>query len=235
MSQKSCPAMIVPLLQLENLFNPFPQIISNLENWLKWTMATWPSKSKWIINFLSGILVMVWLLMWRLHAFCVYCMGLNPPDYRCSAHMSAGTAKRLATSKTMGVPEVSALYECLRTVIKHFECSVKNKELLDECMELLELTPLHLISWCQTRMAHFLKSCNVFEEMLPAVYDVMYTRGIRFDERDRLFTASNIFIIKSMAELHPLPEEGRYGWLASFHSLQQCSCVCKWYGKVWNP
>ena len=52
-------------------------------------------------------------------------------------------------------------------------------------------------------MAHFLKSCNVFEEMLPAVYDIMYTRGIRVDERDQLFTASNIVIIKLMAELHP--------------------------------
>ena len=66
--------------------------------------------------------------------------GFESPDYRCSAHVSAGTVKRLATSKTMGVPEVSVLYECLRTVIKHFECSVKNKEILNECMELLELT-----------------------------------------------------------------------------------------------
>ena len=103
----------------------------------------------------------------------------------------------------MNVPEVTTLYECLRTVIKHFECSIKNIELLDDSMEILELSPLHLLSWCQTRMSHFLKSCEVFDSMLPAVYDAMYMKGIRIDERDLLFTALNIFILKVMAELHP--------------------------------
>ena len=108
----------------------------------------------------------------------------------------------------MNVPEVTTLYECLRTVIKHFECSIKNKELLDEAMEILELTPLHLLSWCQTRMGHFLKACKVFNEMLPAVYDTMYTKGIRIDERDLLFTASNIFILKLLAEIQPEFDKG---------------------------
>ena len=34
-------------------------------------------------------------------------------------------------SKTMNVPEVTTLYECLRMVIKHSESSVKNKETFD--------------------------------------------------------------------------------------------------------
>ena len=41
----------------------------------------------------------------------------------------------------MNVAEVSTLYECLRTVAKHFESTIKNKELLDEAMEILELHP----------------------------------------------------------------------------------------------
>ena len=37
----------------------------------------------------------------------------------------------------MDVAEVSMLYECLRTVVKHFESSIKNTELLDEATEIL--------------------------------------------------------------------------------------------------
>ena len=81
-------------------------------------------------------------------------------------------------NKTMNVAEVSMLYEYLRTVVKHFKSSNKNKELLDKAMEILELQPLHLISWCQTKMRHFLKACKVFNDMLPAVYDTMYTKEI---------------------------------------------------------
>ena len=98
----------------------------------------------------------------------------------------------------MNVAEVSMLYERLRTMVKHFESSIKNKELLDKAMEILELQPLHLISWCQTRMGHFLKACKVFNDnMLPAVYDTMYTKGIL------LFTAENTFIVKVSADIQP--------------------------------
>ena len=101
----------------------------------------------------------------------------------------------------MNVAEVSTLYECLRTVIKHFESSIKNKELLDEAMEILKLQLLHLTSSYQTR--HFLKACKVLDDMLPALYDTMQTEGIRVDERDLLFTAENIFIVKVLADIQP--------------------------------
>ena len=129
--------------------------------------------------------------------------GIDSPDYRCAAHSADGTLKRLTKSKTMNVEEVTVLYECLRTVVKHFECSIKNKEVLHECMEILDMSPLHLISWCQTRMAHFFKSCCVVNESMPAIYDVMYTKGIRIDERDLLFTANNIYIIKLLPDIEP--------------------------------
>ena len=74
-------------------------------------------------------------------------------------------------------------------------------------MELLELQPLHLTSWCQTRMGHFLKGCKVFD-MLLAVNDTMYTKGIRVDERDLLFTAENTFIVKVLADIQPNFEKG---------------------------
>ena len=46
--------------------------------------------------------------------------------YSCSAHTD-GTLKRLARSKTMKVEEVTTFYECIGSIIKHFQCSVKDK------------------------------------------------------------------------------------------------------------
>ena len=44
--------------------------------------------------------------------------------------------------------------------------------------------------------------------MFPAVYDTMYTKGIRVDERDLLFTAENIFIVKVLVDIQPNFEKG---------------------------
>ena len=129
--------------------------------------------------------------------------GFMSPGFWYSAHAASGTIKRLGTSKTMNVPEVTTLYECLRTVIKHFESSVKNKEILDQYMEILEMTLLHLLSWYQTRMVHFLKSCHVFDGVLAAVFDVMCTKGIPVDERDLLFSVMNVYVLKIMSDLQP--------------------------------
>ena len=85
-------------------------------------------------------------------------------------------------------------------------------------MELLELQPLHLISWCQTRMGHFLKGCKVFDNMLLAVNDTMYIKGIWADERGLLFTAENIFIVKVLADIQPNFEKD-YLWKADKSSL----------------
>ena len=101
----------------------------------------------------------------------------------------------------MCVEEVKTLYSTLRTVIKHFELSVKNKEKLDECMEILGMTPIHLLSWCSTRMAHFLEACVRFNKMLVPVYDAMFTLNIKKEERDALFTVKNLFIIQLMHDV----------------------------------
>ena len=46
----------------------------------------------------------------------------------------------------MNVTEIITLFETLRTIIKHFEASVKNKEILDQALENLQLSQVHLIS-----------------------------------------------------------------------------------------
>ena len=149
--------------------------------------------------------------------------GFHSPDFRCAVHAADGTLKSLAKSKTMNVAEVTTLYETLRTIIKHFECSIKNKEKLDECMEILEMNPVNLISWCQTRMAHFLTACVLTDKSLPAMYDIMYNNSIRVEERDIFFTSSNIFILKVLTGIEPSFQEHYLRKAEKSVWSQQCS------------
>ena len=126
--------------------------------------------------------------------------GFNSPDYRCAAHIASGVAKRLTTSKTMNVEEVTELHNVLRTITKHFESSINNKELLDECLSILEVQPIPLISWCQKKMGYFFKACTTCNDILPAVY-VMATANIRAEERDIFFTAKNIYTLKLVSDV----------------------------------
>ena len=95
------------------------------------------------------------------------------------------------TSRIMNIPEVTVHYECIQKVVNHFEAGVKNKEVLVGAMEILEVKPLHLVSWYKARLKHFLKAEAVFDDMLPAVYDVMFTQNMKPDERDVIFTTKN--------------------------------------------
>ena len=129
--------------------------------------------------------------------------GFNSWDCRCAAHIASGVAKRLTTSKTMNAEEVTELHNVLRTIAKQFKSSIKTKELLDEFLSILEVQPIHLISWCQTRMGYFCKACTASNDILQAVYDVMATANIRVKERDIFFTAKNIYTLKLVSDVEP--------------------------------
>ena len=105
-----------------------------------------------------------------------------------SVHASDGTLKRLAKSKTMSVPEIVTLYECLRSIVQNFKFSIKNKDILDSSMAMLGLTPIKLINWCGTRMGHFLLACETINKVLLPVYNSMYSANIKPDERSPVFS-----------------------------------------------
>ena len=92
-------------------------------------------------------------------------------------------------SETMNADKVMTFYECIRTIIKHFQCSVKDTEILDTFVAILELGERHLISWCATRMAHFLEACDVLNSIIVALYHAMYQKGrTRFQKGRTKFT-----------------------------------------------
>lgn len=72
---------------------------------------------------------------------------LHTPKYCYSAHTAFWNIKRLAPPKSMKVTKKTVFYENLHTAVKHFESSVKYKELLDDALKILIVKPLHLTSW----------------------------------------------------------------------------------------
>ena len=105
----------------------------------------------------------------------------------------------------MSVNEVKTLYESLKQLVKYFKFSSKSKELLDNCMAALEMSHgIHLMTWCATRMAHFLEACKRFDELLIPVYNAMVTMDLKQEERDKLFQANNIFTMKLITDLQPI-------------------------------
>ena len=64
--------------------------------------------------------------------------GLPSPSVRCSVHATDGKLERLAESKTMSVPEIVTLYQCLRSIVQNFKFSIKNMEIHQwQCLVLL--------------------------------------------------------------------------------------------------
>ena len=77
-------------------------------------------------------------------------IGLLSPSTRCSAHAAHGSARCLATSKTMSVQEVVEYATKLRPVLKHFKNSGKSLCLLNDTLKLLEMKQIKALTWCPT-------------------------------------------------------------------------------------
>jgi hypothetical protein len=102
----------------------------------------------------------------------------------------------------MNVEQVTSLYESLRSIVAHFQCSVKSKEHLNKAMSVLELHKgLHQISWCATRMAHFLTACVKVNELMVPIYNTMYSMKLKEEERDKLFSVENIYTLKVIVDV----------------------------------
>ena len=129
-------------------------------------------------------------------------MGWPIPSNRCSSHSCDGTLKRIATSKTMNVAEVVSCYEALRAVIQHFKQSIKDKDVLEESMKILNMTPVRLWTWGGTRMGHFLTACQKTYKNLIPVYNALYSISLKETKhRDTIFSPKICYTLALMSDL----------------------------------
>ena len=127
--------------------------------------------------------------------------GLQTPFNRCSSHTADGTLKRLAKSKTMNIPEVTTLYDALRSVMSHIVCSPKSTSLLKDSIAALDLPEVHILNWCSTRMGGFLKCCEKFSSLIVALYDTLVSAKVKEDQTAVLMTPVSTYLIFLLSDL----------------------------------
>ena len=66
----------------------------------------------------------------------------------------------------MSQADAKALYENLRSLLKHFAKSPKSSEMYTTSLNLLEMHDVYLLNWGSTRMAGFRDVCIPFLETI---------------------------------------------------------------------
>ena len=68
-------------------------------------------------------------------------------------------------------------------------------------MQFLEVAPIHMTSWCGTRMTYALEAYSLLTKLLVPVHDIMLSLNIRREEKDLLFIAGNIYTLHLLSDV----------------------------------
>ena len=128
-------------------------------------------------------------------------IGLLSPGTRCSAHAAHGSARCLATSKTMSVQEVVEYATNLRPVLKHFKNSGKSLCLLNDALKLLEMKQMKTLVWCPTRMGYILTSSKRCTELLVPLADVLASCDIKKENASYFLSPKCIAIMHILGDV----------------------------------
>ena len=115
--------------------------------------------------------------------------------FRCATHSAHGTLKDPKWRLKIKLWHFTTVWEILPRILK-----VAWKT--NDCLGFLQMTPIHLISWGGTKMAHFLGACILFHKLLaPHHRDRLFSLNNRKQERDTVYSRKDI---------------QRFVWVASF-------------------
>ena len=85
-------------------------------------------------------------------------LELLSPSIRCTSYVVDRTIKRISTSKTRNVPQITEFLPAFCTVMCHFQLSRKSLALLNETLQMLDMKEVHLMTFCSSCMAYFLNA-----------------------------------------------------------------------------
>ena len=74
---------------------------------------------------------------------------------------------------------------------------MKNKERLDQVIKMLQMAPFHLLSWCATRMCHFLDVCIIFGDSLVPLYNTLVPCNVNTEPRDKKTLKKKHLLLKA--------------------------------------
>ena len=118
-------------------------------------------------------------------------LGLLTPSIRCTIPAADGSIKRITNSKTRNLQVISDFLPDLCSVLRHFQLSGKSNDLLHEVLELMEMKPIPLMSFCPTRMSYILTACSQAVKQLVALCHVLVTEDIKKEQRDTFLSPND--------------------------------------------
>ena len=127
--------------------------------------------------------------------------GLLSPTTRCAVHAADGSIKRMVKSKTMCVDEVKTFARNIRILLNHLHLSGKSTALLKEAMHNLDMKPVHLVTWCPTRMMHLLIACRQAVENLVPICNVLVSADIKREERASIMSPKFMIMLHLLSDL----------------------------------
>ena len=128
-------------------------------------------------------------------------IGLLSPTTRCSVHAASCTIRRITTSKTMSVPKVVTFASGIKPILKHFKLSGKSSELLQQCLEIMDMKPFKLMTWCPARMANLLECSARTAKILFPICGMLATTGVKEEEASYFLSPTCLIILHMIAAL----------------------------------
>ena len=127
--------------------------------------------------------------------------GINSSSFKCSSHLASGTIPRMCTSVNSTQGDATSLYDNLKAPLKHFTMSPKSTEFLNNALNALELSSVHMLNWASAHMAGFTDACVQASEILIPFLDTPVAGNIRPDETKFIASPKGVYLIQLFADL----------------------------------
>ena len=134
----------------------------------------------------------------------------------------------------MSVPEVVTFASGMTPILKHFKLSGKSSALLQQCLEIMDMKPFKLMTWCPTRMANLLECSARTLKILFLICVMLARTGVKEEEASffrQLVSVSSIwwrgrsrgsFCLK-------IRKKTWYWWSYTIRCFQTVRNLCKIY------
>ena len=130
--------------------------------------------------------------------------GIKSPISKCSSHLASGTIKRSCSSVNSSQEAAENLYDNLHSILMHFAMSPKSNQLLNNTLDALEMSNIHILNWGSARMGGFMDACSQASQIIVPFLDIIVTGGIRNEETKFVASPKGVYLLQLFTDLHPV-------------------------------
>ena len=107
----------------------------------------------------------------------------------------------MANSKTMNFPDLSEFIPTLQAILRHFQLSGKSTALLNKALEMMDITTIHMMTYCPTQMSYLLTASTQIVNLLVPLCDALATANIKKEERSLFMSPKGMILVNLLADL----------------------------------